>query len=927
MMKASMQASARADEDIIVFGPFQLDRIRHELRKDGACLAVGSRAIGILIALTRHPGKTVSSRELLREVWRDTVVEEGTVRVHVALLRKILRDADPDNEYVQNVTGRGYRFVMPVLRSTNTKLPAGRRLGNNLPQRLTSIIGREAVIDVLAEKVTGQRLVTIVGPGGGGKSTVAIGVAQALAESLLSDVYFVDLASIEDNRLVANALASVLGVVPVAPDPLPEVLASLCDRSMLLVLDNCEHIVDAAAELAERVLQSAPGVHILATSREPLRTMGESIVELAPLAVPSEQTQHTRAQLLECPAIQLFVQRAEAHARVQFDDEDVQLVADICRRLGGNPLAIEIAAGQVRFLGLRMLSVSLDDHLLLSIDGRRTAAPRHQSLRATLDWSYGLLTPAEQVSFRRLSVFASRFDLDCAIAVLADGELSEATAFECLVSLTRKSLVLAETRGGSVSYRLLDLPRAYAREKLEASGEQDAVRHRHARMWCSIGARQIHAHVRRGEQWVSAFGERLEDLRGAIRWSFAPESSSPLATKLVLTSLWFECVLAGESSGELEWVELYRYILGGAEGVLLAGLEDILENSRRCMEVPVLELTVLQHIARGHAESKTALWSLWFERVIKRDYRIAINLANAARACDFQTSAHEGPLVDRMLAVAYHYAGEQVLACKHAQRALDAAPSESASEQMQALLRCHMRSILARALWVRGFPDQALEAAHLSIAEAQHAGSPRLLCLTLLIGVAVAIWCGNSIAARSLRERLHEQAALHSMEYHRLWADCLQTIMAPQGLQGQEPLQLSADPLSSSQYLDVLGTLREELVSTDAITRTEAGRGGWVTAEVLRVKAERLIRDHGPASYACAEVLMHRALECARHQGARAWELRIAMSLARLWQKQERVQQGRALLHAVYSGFTEGYETADLVAARELIGQLTALDA
>lgn len=936
MTTASDASSPFAGDDIICFGPFQLNRTRYELLKDGAPVPMRSRAIAILLALTERAGEIMSNRDLLRQVWQNTVVEEGTVRVHVALLRKVLRGADPDTDYVQNVTGRGYRFVVPVWRhgelaancvdllhqSTLSPAPEQLRRINNLPLRLTPIIGREPVIRALADKVPVQRFVTITGPGGSGKTTVAIGAANVLAEHYANGVCFVELAAITEARLVANALASALGVAPLAADPLPEVLAWLSRQSLLLILDNCEHMIEATAELAERVLRNAPDVHILATSREPLRAAGEAVHDLAPLDVLPEQTTHTRARLLECAAVQLFVERAEAYADTELDDDDLHRVADLCRRLEGNPLAIEITAAHVRTLGLRTLAASLGGHLLLSIDGRRTAEARHQSLRATFDWSYGLLSPIEQATFRRLSVFAGCFDLDCAAAVLADPEISEISVFESLMSLARKSLIHAETQREAVSYRLLDLPRAYAREKLLESGEQEIVRHRHARMWCSVGAIQIQAHVRQGAGWVGVFGARIEDLRAATRWSFSAASASSLSTKLTLTSLWFDFVLAAESSGEPAWAELNAYILRGSEGALLSGLEHILESSRLWNETPVLDVTVLQQIIHGHSEQKTALWSLWFERVIKRDYRIAINLANAARERGSQSRAHEAALVDRMLAVAYHYAGEQLLACQHAKFALENA-SVTAATPLNALLRCHTRTILARSLWLRGFADQALDAADLSVAEAEMSGNPRLLCTALLVGVGVATWCGNIFVAGTLRDRLHQQSTLYSLEYHQLWAECLRVILSmPAGMQAIEPLQLSVDPLTSSQYLDILGSLREELVSTDAMVRAEAGRSGWCTSEILRVKAERLLRDGGRQAATCAEVLMHRALEAARRHGARAWELRTSMSLARLWNEQGRLHQAHEFLSAVYGRFTEGFETVDLKAARELIERL-----
>ncbi|MET0535284.1 MAG: winged helix-turn-helix domain-containing protein [Steroidobacter sp.] len=939
MTSVSEESSPRAGDDLISFGPFQLNCTRYELCKDGVQIPAGSRAIAILLALTQSAGEILSCRELLRQVWQNTVVEEGTVRVHVALLRKALRDADPDNDYVQNVTGRGYRFVAPITRqgdsahrrSVDTLHPSVVRLPvrqslrkNNLPPRLTSIIGREPIIRVLAEKVPAQRFVTITGPGGGGKTTVAIGVANALAETYANGVCFVDLASITEARHVTNALASVLGVAPLAMDPLPNVLSCLSKQSLLLILDNCEHMIEATAKLAEHVLQSAPRVHVLATSREPLRAAGESVHELAPLEVLPEQCPQTRAKLLECPAVQLFVARAEAYADTEFDDDDLRRVCEICRRLEGNPLAIEITAAHVRLLGVRMLEVSLGDELVLSIDGRRTAELRHQSLRATFDWSHRLLSPIEQATFRRLSVFAGSFGLGCAAAVAADANLSDVGVFESLMSLARKSLVQADARGDTISYRLLDLPRAYAREKLIESGELETVRNRHAQMWCTLGAAQIQMLVRQGAEWVGVFGPRIEDLRAATRWSFSSASGSSLGTKLTLTSLWFEFVLAAESLGEPAWSELYGYILHGSEGALLSGLEDVLESSRGRDGATVRELTVLQQIAHGEPEHKIALWSLWFERVIKRDYRIAINLSKAARERGVRTSTPEAALMLRMLAVAYHYAGDQALACQHAQWALSTARSSSTTATIDALLRCHIRTILARSLWLRGFADQALEMAYQGVAEAERSGNRRMLCTTLLVVIVVTMWRGDTLAARQALDRLHEQSTAHSQEYHQLWAECLRVILETAPTEGQviEPLRLSSDPLTTSQYLDFLGSVREDLVSTDAIVRAESGRSGWYTSEILRAKAERLIREGDSASISSAESLLLRSLEIARRQGALAWELRTAMSLARLWSEQERVSDARSLLSAVHESFTEGFDTADLKAARQLLKQL-----
>ena len=485
--------------DVITFGPFQLDRVQRRLLRDGQPLPIGSRAMGILLALTDRPGAILGTRDLLRHVWRNIFVEDGTIRVHVGLLRRILRDGESDNYYVQNVAGRGYRFIAPVAEhcvsadsaSVHASNPAVPRPGvppalrkNDLPPLPTSVFGRALTIDTLVALLPRQRFVTVTGAGGIGKTTVAVSVAHTLAEAPDTDyshgVCFIDLAAVTEPESVAGAMACALGLAPLASDPLPEILACLSKQSLLLVLDNCEHVIHAAARLAESVLRNSPQVHILATSREPLRARDEVAHDLAPLTIPAANDPFSQTQLRQSPAIQLFVERAGAHVGSGLDADDLLVAASLCRRLAGNPLAIEIAAAQVHWLGLRALEASLHDDLYLSIAGRRTAQPRQQTLRATFDWSYNLLSAVEQAVFRRLSAFGGSFDLDAAAALVADENLTYPALTGCLVNLARKSLIVAETVGDELRYRLLDLPRAHAREKLRQADELAPAYRRHS---------------------------------------------------------------------------------------------------------------------------------------------------------------------------------------------------------------------------------------------------------------------------------------------------------------------------------------------------------------------------------------------------------------------------------------------------------------
>ena len=481
----TVTTSVGAAEEVLAFGPFRLDPVRHVLRKAGKPVRMGSRALEILLALVERAGQTVGTNELLARVWRNCVVEQGTLRVHIAALRKILGQGEPDVHYVENVSGRGYRFAAPVSRlpgmADGSATPAAAasvetvsdasgvsayRVGN-LPALLTRMVGREQVLRLLTERVPQRRLVTLTGSGGIGKTTMALSVATALAPTYPHGVCFVDLAALSESREVAAALGSALGLMAPAADTLPDFLGFLRDKSLLVVLDNCEHLIEVVAGLVEKLLHGARGVHVLATSREPLRAEGEYLHRLGPLPTPEADGMLSGAEALAYPAIELFIERAEASLDTfALEDAEVPLIARICRRLDGNPLAIEVAAARVDLLGVRGLAASLDQGLHLSIKGRRTAVPRHQTLRATLDWSYELLTPAEHALLRRVTGFVGGFELTAAQALAADGTAEAAEVSEGLTTLVAKSLLVEEVAGERLLYRLPDTLRVYLLEKL-----------------------------------------------------------------------------------------------------------------------------------------------------------------------------------------------------------------------------------------------------------------------------------------------------------------------------------------------------------------------------------------------------------------------------------------------------------------------------
>ena len=469
----------------ICFGPFRLLPSRRLLLEDDKPVHIGSRALDLLIALVERPGELVSKTELIAKVWPHTFVGECNLKVHIGALRRALADGKAGNRYISTVIGRGYSFVAPVAQSarplsaTALHSPAGPL--SNVPTPLIPLIGRDEVVSEVSAQLADHRLIMLVGPGGIGKTTVAVATAEGLTESYEHGVWFVDLTAISDPQLLPAAIRSAVRSDICAEDPSTSLLSFLSHKRILLVLDGCEHIIEAAAEWTLQILRAAPRAQILATSREPLGVEGERLYHLQGLQIPTTFQGLSAADALDFSAIELFVERAtSALGEYNLRDADVPLVADICRKLDGIPLAIELAAASIDALGLRALVSRLDDPLRLPATRRRTIAARHRTLRAVLDWSYGLLTEEEKIALRRLSVFAGSFTMEAAAAVAADPTATESEVVDQVVALVAKSLVAVDTDGSDAPLRLLATTRAYALERLAESGEAATIRRRQA---------------------------------------------------------------------------------------------------------------------------------------------------------------------------------------------------------------------------------------------------------------------------------------------------------------------------------------------------------------------------------------------------------------------------------------------------------------
>jgi predicted ATPase len=430
-------------------------------------------------------------------------------------------------------------------------------LPNNLPRQLTSFIGREKEIAEVKRLLSTACIVTLTGPGGAGKTRLALHVGADLLDTYRDGVWWVELASLSNPALVPAAVASALDVPEQPGRPLEETLVrSLPPKQMLLVLDNCEHLLSACRDLADALLRACPHLRILATSREAVGVDGEVTYRVPSLQLPDLHLLPPPATLVHYEAIRLFAERAAlSQPGFNVTASNAAAVAQICHRLDGIPLAIEFAAARVKVLSVDQIAARLDDRFRLLTAGARKTLPRHQTLRATMDWSHDLLSEQERTVLRRLSVFAGGWTLDAAEAICAGDGVEAADILDRLTQLVDKSLVVAETRNGEARYRLLETIRQYGRDKLLNSGEVDGLRRRH-RDWCLALAEQAWPELRgpRAESWLARLETEHDNLRAALQWSKIDKDGAEAGLRLAGALFWF-WVRHDHWSEGLAWTE------------------------------------------------------------------------------------------------------------------------------------------------------------------------------------------------------------------------------------------------------------------------------------------------------------------------------------------------------------------------------------
>ena len=890
---------ATADGQIWSFGQFRVCPKDRWVERSGVRLGIGDRALDLLIALLERAGEVVSKRELLERAWPRSMVDDVSLRVQIAAIRRLLDDGRDGNRFIANVAGNGYTFTAVVSKPARIRKPErDRRSGTRLPILPSRMIGRENELSKITRLLLEHRFVTIVGPGGIGKTTLAVSAANALASDFGNTIRFFNFSALSDPELVIGTVASSFGVRASNGDPARSVVKFLRGRRMLLLLDCCEHLTDRVAIFAARLIAETPNVFLLVTSREPLRADGERVVRLFPLDTPPAEAAISATQALSFPVVQLFVERASAIShRFELTDAVAPAVVDICRRLDGIPLAIELAAARISVFGVMAILERLKDVLALLSEGRRSALPRHQTLRATLDWSYRLLSVCEQTVMRRLSVFRGHFTLDSAIALVASEEVTERDARQAVGNLASKSLLSAEYGREPMLYRFLDTTRAYASEQFAASGELAVMKRRHAD-YCAKFFENAEAdwETEPGEKWVQKYSVMIDEVRAVQDWAFAEDGDPLVGIKITADSapLMFALSLMDEYADRAERALSFvdRLGLEGSESEmnLRLALRVAVFNARgpapTIASAPTRALAVAEQIGATSFQLR-ALWQLASERALHADYRGALEFCERF---DSVAGAAADPRMlivrDRLMALGLRLVGRLNEARGYAERAVGHPGAFARTLHMSfneydhgVASRCHLACIL----WPLGLTRRAMDVAAEGVQDALKLGYAPTICYILsFAAVPIAFWSRDFVCAERYIGLLKECSADLPHGYWSLRSEIFERVADLE----REPKSASLRHIDAIMarvtnplFADMLATLRADFVGEIVSQRLAAGDSGWSAPEVLRGLGCRAARQ---GDLEKARTLFLQSMATASDQGAFSWELRAGISLAEL---------------------------------------------
>jgi predicted ATPase/DNA-binding winged helix-turn-helix (wHTH) protein len=940
-----LNKSNRLRREVISIGEFRLFPSQRLLMRNNETIKLGGRAIDILLALSDKPGEIVSQRELITKVWPNVFVEDVSLRVNVAALRKALEH--DGKRYLVNVPGRGYSLVAPTSRTEladeidQEVVPA-----YSLPrQPLARVLGREADTRKIRENLLSDRLVTVVGPAGVGKTTVALSVAHELLKEFLGAVCFVELSPIKTPNEVPAAITSAFRLPVREHDPILELIAHVRDQRILLVLDSCEHLAASTAAIAERLLREASGLRILATSRQALKAEGEQVHPLPSLASPPEDESLTAAETLAYPAAQLFCDRVTmAGFGRELNDEDARIVGGICRRLGGIALAIELAAGRAAIHSIQDTASLLGGQFALLWPGRRTAPARHQTLHATLDWSHDLLSNAERLVLRRISEFAGSFTREAAQRV-ADWDIGTEDAIAALGGLAEKFLISTDFFGPVTRYRLLDTTRAYANRKLNDVREREEVRRRHALYFRELLRATALNEV--PPDAPTASSADLDEVRAALRWTFDESDDALVGADIAAYSapLWLSRALLGEcrawmikamaaGKGKVDMPAAQRLRIqvafastelfyGGFTSETDAAWTETLEQAESLGDLP--------------AQIQSLLY-LWGAAIRRAHYAEALHTASKCVALGAgSANADSVAMGEWMIGHTKHHVARFHEARDHLERYLEIETEGARLEMMKATgydRKVDALAVLANTLWCLGLTERAKTVVIRAVEEARSFG------FTIAIGIAKNWALLNAyhsepdidVIEHNAVEFL-EFARTHSLPPETGFAHCILGLCQARRGQLDEGMRLVTEGLRvcfsvqvEEWFVMVISHICEAAISADRLDdaqrwmsrldTADRNREDWSSVESLRVRG-LLALAQGDEHFASEN--LRGAVQLARNQRALSWELRATMSLGKLLATQGRAEEAAYGLEAVLGHFKEERASADVLKARRLL--------
>jgi len=974
---------AESVQPVYASGACEIDVARRELRVLGTSVPVGGRAFEIIEVLAQSHGELVTKDELIHRIWPGAIVMDSTLHVHAAALRKAL---GPYRDLLKTESRRGYRLLgnwtvrqraaklpaiavapmrtagqsaaanrpaanlpaanLPAANPLAANLPATNLPATNLPATLAHLIGRAAAAQRVHNLVSAHRLVTLTGPGGIGKTTLAVKVARRLLGDFPDGVWLVELASLSDPQLVPSAIAGVLGL-RLGPDinSTEAIARAIGGRKLLLILDNCEHVIDPAAGMAETLVRLCPHATILATSRELLRIDGECAYRVPPLDVPPK-TQTQPDQILAHSAPALFVAKV-----VQFDSDlapeadELPIIAAICQQLDGIPLAIEFAAARAATLGVRQVAAGLRDRFTLLKHARRTALPRQQTLRATLDWSYELLPGPERVLLQRLAVFSGNFSFDAVRAVAGSDITSDGDLADGLVDLVSKSLLTSDRAAGGGYFRWLETTRAYAFAKLSESGDLAAFSRRHA-----IYCKGLLERVAGQQDNTSMRAADLDNIRTALEWCFG--EGGDVAIGVALAAAAAPVLLAMSLLPECHrWSER---ALGALDATGLGGAWEM--NLQMSLGVSSMQINGPSDAARAALSRSLAIAEARGD-VLNQVGLLGMLSMFEVRDGEFATSLHYARLGSAVEGVAENPAA-RALAGSGLGRGLQFVGEHCASRRgleesfqywsrsgqaSQVYLGLDHRILvgtgLARSLWFRGYPAQAAERLRQTIADAERMNHPASLGLALSWAPGLFLWIGDPAKAAQYTDWLSVHAEAHSLRPYLAVARGYRGALAVGGGDagaGVADLLSSLAQLHALRYrmlgtgfklsivqgLAALQRFGEAVACVDETIGLIEAKGDLVhMPEALRIRGNVFLAMPKPREDD-AETCFMQSLGWSTRQGARSWQLRTAVDLATLWSRQGRRVCARAVLEPVFVLFEEGLDTADVQAAQRLLATL-----